>query len=123
MQLLGADRIDHGVRAVEDEKLMAYLAERRIPLGVCPSSNLTLGLYRSLAAHPFETLRKAGLPVSVNTDDPALLGLRLDQEYARCAAAFGWGDDELRAVARTSIEASFAAPELKRQLGAALAAW
>jgi adenosine deaminase len=123
VQLLGADRIDHGIRAVEDEKLMAFLAERRIPLGVCPSSNVTLGLYRTLADHPIEKLRRAGVPVSINTDDPALLGLRLENEYARCAEAFAWSDDEIRNIAQTSIAASFALPEVKRRLGTALAAW
>lgn len=120
---LGADRIDHGIRAVEDEKLVALLAERQIPLGVCPSSNLTLGLYRTLADHPIEKLRRAGVPVSINTDDPALLGLRLENEYARCAEAFHWSDDDIRDVARTSIAASFSSPHVKRKLETALAAW
>ncbi len=75
VELLGADRIDHGVRAIDDPAVVALLAERRIPLGICPSSNLTLGLYPSLAEHPIERLRRAGVPVSVNTDDPALLGV------------------------------------------------
>jgi adenosine deaminase len=123
VQLLGADRIDHGVRAIEDEKLVALLAERRIPLGVCPGSNLTLGLYPTLREHPIEKLRKAGVPVSVNTDDPALLGRRLDREYAACAEAFAWSDEEIRGVARTSIEASFASPDLKARLLEALSSW
>ena len=121
--LLGADRIDHGVRAIEDPALVALLAERGIPLGICPTSNLTLGVYSSMAEHPIERLRRAGVRVSINTDDPALLGATLEGEYALCQAAFGWGDDELRAVAATSIEASFASPAVKSRMREALSRW
>jgi adenosine deaminase len=123
VELLGADRIDHGVRAIDDPAVVALLAERRIPLGICPSSNLTLGLYPSLAAHPLERLRRAGVPVSVNTDDPALLGVSLVGEYESCAAAYHWSADDIRAVARTSIESSFASVPTKRDLLAELATW
>jgi adenosine deaminase len=123
IELLGADRIDHGVRAIEDPDLIALLAERRIALGVCPTSNTALGLYRSMAEHPLDRLRRAGVPVSVNTDDPCLLGITLLDEYARCVAAYGWSRDDLRAVARTSIEASFARPDTKAQLMSKLQAW
>jgi adenosine deaminase len=120
---LGADRIDHGVRAIEDPALMALLAEQRIPLGVCPTSNLTLGLYRTIESHPIDALRQAGVLVSVNTDDPALLGVALPDEYARCAAAFGWDHETLRALAGNSIEASFADDARKASLRGRLAEW
>ncbi|MGH8980540.1 MAG: adenosine deaminase, partial [Acidimicrobiales bacterium] len=68
------------------------------------------------AQHPIELLRSAGVPVSVNTDDPLLFGTSVDGEYAVCAAAFGWDQDVLAAVARTSIETCFAAPERVREL-------
>jgi adenosine deaminase len=123
IDLLGADRIDHGIRAIEDAALVETLARRRIPLGICPSSNVTLGLYPTLAQHPIEQLRRAGVPVSINTDDPALLGLKLEQEYDKCVAAFGWNDDELRGIAETSIEASFAPADIKLRLKQSLAAW
>jgi adenosine deaminase len=123
VELLGADRIDHGVRAIEDPAVVALLAERRIALGICPTSNVTLGVFPSLAGHPLDRLRRAGVPVSINTDDPALLGTRLEDEYASCAAAFGWSADDIRGVARTSIEASFADAATKQRLLAALAAW
>src|SRR5882672_11085005 len=108
IELLGADRIDHGVRAIEDPELVDLLVQRQIPLGVCPISNVTLGVYASLAAHPIDRLRRAGVPVSINTDDPALLGARLEDEYAGCAATFGWSAADVRGIAHTSIEASFA---------------
>ena len=104
---LRADRIDHGVRAIEDPSVVELLAKRSIPLGICPTSNITLGLYPSLAEHPIDRLRRAGVPVSINTDDPALLKLTIEEEYAGCAAAFSWSNDDVRGVARTSIEASF----------------
>jgi len=123
VELLGADRIDHGVRAIDDPAVVALLADRRIPLGICPSSNLTLGLYPSLAEHPIERLRHGGVAVSVNTDDPALLGVTLAGEYESCAAAFHWSADDVRSVARTSIESSFASASTKHDLLAELAAW
>lgn len=123
VELLGADRIDHGVRAMEDAALVALLADRQIPLGVCPTSNLVLGVYPSIEAHPIERLRAAGVRVSVNTDDPALLGASLVGEYSLCRQAFGWTDEVTRAVARTSIEASFANANVKTGLLEALARW
>jgi adenosine deaminase len=123
IELLGADRIDHGVRAIEDPALVELLARRGIPLGICPSSNLILGVYRSIGEHPVERLRQAGVAVSLNTDDPALLGASLEGEYAICQAAFGWTDEELRSVARTSIDASFANADVKHRLKEALNHW
>ena len=120
---LGADRIDHGVRAIEDRDLVARLADCRIPLGVCPTSNLALGLYARLEEHPIERLRKAGVAVSVNTDDPELLGTDLPTEYARCAATFDWDADSCREVAATSICACFADGDAKTDMLAKAAAW
>jgi adenosine deaminase len=123
IDLLGADRIDHGVRAIEDPRLVDQLAERRIPLGICPTSNVALGVYRSLEEHPIERLRQAGVLVSVNTDDPALLGTDLVREYSLCQQAFHWSEQDLRAVARTSIDASFAGDAVKLRLREALDRW
>jgi adenosine deaminase len=123
IELLQADRIDHGVRAIEDPGVVALLVDRRIPLGICPTSNLTLGVYPSMDRHPIEGLRRAGVAVSVNTDDPALLGTCLEHEYKRCCEQFAWSDDVLRAVARTAIDASFADDEVKTRLRDALNRW
>jgi adenosine deaminase len=123
VDLLGADRIDHGVRAIEDPALVQMLAERQIPLGACPTSNLVLGVYPSFQEHPIERLRQAGVRVSVNTDDPALLGASLVGEYALCRQAFGWTDAVTMAVARTSIESSFANEDVKLALLTQLRAW
>ncbi|WP_274534576.1 MULTISPECIES: adenosine deaminase family protein [Mesorhizobium] len=123
IELLGADRIDHGVRAIEDPDLVDLLAQRRIPLGICPVSNLALGVYPSLAQHPLDALRKAGVPVSINTDDPALLDTTLEASYAACAEAFAWDDETIRQLAATSVQASYADPAMKAGILADLAAW
>ncbi len=123
IELLGADRIDHGVRAIEDERVVALLVERGIALGICPTSNLTLKVYPSIAQHPIERLRRAGVRVSVNTDDPGLLQTNLPAEYHLACSGFGWTDDIVREVARTSIEASFADAETKARLKANLSKW
>jgi aminodeoxyfutalosine deaminase len=78
---LGAHRLRHGIRAVDDPDLLAELAERRIVLDVCPTSNLRTGLVPDLAAHPLPTLRDAGVLCSINTDDPVMFGTDLDREY------------------------------------------
>jgi adenosine deaminase len=107
LQFLHAERIDHGVRAVEDPKLVDVLAQTQVALNVCPGSNVKLGLYASRESHPLDVLRRAGVPVSINTDDPALMGLDLVEEYAATAQAYGWSDDVLGEMARASLAASF----------------
>ena len=116
MEFLLAERIDHGVRAIEEPDLVAELADRRIPLNVCPGSNIQLGHYPDRASHPLEALRRAGVPVSINTDDPALMRHSLVSEYAASAQTYGWDHAVLRELARTSIEASFCDDDLKRRL-------
>ncbi len=123
VNLLGADRIDHGVRAIEDAALVSMLADRQIPLGICPTSNLVLRVYPSIQEHPIEKLRAAGVRVSVNTDDPALLGASLVGEYALCRHTFGWTDEVTKSVAQTSIDASFANADVKAQLLKSLKDW
>jgi adenosine deaminase len=123
IELLCADRIDHGVRAIEDPSVVALLVDRRIALGVCPTSNLKLGVVPSIEQHPIERLRHAGVAVSLNTDDPALLDTSLEREYALCRDTFEWSDDDLWSVARTSIDASFANDDVKARLREALGRW
>src|SRR5438477_2787720 len=120
IDLLQADRIDHGVRAIEDPDLVRELADRSIPLGICPGSNVVLGLYPDRVSHPVEALRRAGVRISINTDDPSLIGTSLVSEYAETARAFGWDWDILRGLARTSIEASFCPDDIRRELLAEL---
>jgi adenosine deaminase len=119
----GTERLGHGIRVLDDPALVDEVRERRIPLEVCPSSNVALGLVPSFAAHPLPRLREAGLVVTLNTDIPAMVGTTLTREYERARAAFGWSDDVLAALARAGVDASFAPSALKERLRADIAAW
>ncbi|MFI9255839.1 adenosine deaminase [Streptomyces sp. NPDC053069] len=114
-----AERVGHGIRALEDPALIAELRTRRVPLEVCPSSNVLLGLVPSLAEHPLPRLVEAGVTVTVNTDGETALAA----EYQRAREIFGYGDAELADLARASVEGSFAPSELKAQLGAEIEQW
>jgi adenosine deaminase len=113
---LRAERIDHGVRAVEDPALVRELADRGMFLDVCPTSNVRLGVATSLADHPVERLRAAGVRVSLNTDDPLLFGTDIAREYCICAATFGWDQEDVVAIARASIDAAFCDDDRRAQL-------
>lgn len=101
------------MRAIEGPAMVERLRQRRIPLGVCPSSNLVLKVYATLDQHPIDALRRAGVPVSIDTDVPSLPGTTLPAQYAPCPSDFGWSDEVVREIAATSIEASFANDDLK----------
>ena len=122
LEFLLAERIDHGVRAAEDPELVAELVQRQIPLDVCPGSNVQLGHYADRATHPLDALRRAGVRVSINTDDPALMRHSLVSEYLEAGSAYGWDMSVVRDVARTSIQASFCNADLRRRLLTALEA-
>jgi adenosine deaminase len=115
LRLLGAERIDHGVRAIEDPALLAHLAEQQIPLTVCPLSNVKLRVFPSMAAHSFGALYRAGLNVTINSDDPAYFGGYLTDNYLACAEAFALGADDLRRIARNSFAASFLPAKRKQE--------
>jgi len=110
LDLLGAERIDHGVRCLEDEHLVARLAEQQTPLTVCPLSNVRLRVVRQLADHPLPRMLKAGLLVTVNSDDPAYFGGYVDDNYDAIATGLGLDDATLAELARNSVRASFLEP-------------
>ncbi|MCU1374739.1 MAG: adenosine deaminase [Actinomycetia bacterium] len=114
IDVLGADRLGHGVRAVEDPELMARLADEGIVCDVCPTSNVILGLYPSIEQHAVGRLLDAGVPVTLNTDDPLLFGAGLLDEYESVRRAFALDDEAVAAIARTSIAASGAPDGTKR---------
>jgi adenosine deaminase len=118
-----AERIGHGIRSLEDPELVARLRDERVPLEVCPSSNVILGLVPSLAAHPLPELVEAGLVVTVNTDIPAITGRTLSAEYAAVGDTFGCTDEELARFARAAVDASFAPPATKTRLHQGIASW
>ncbi|MBE1531725.1 adenosine deaminase [Actinomadura algeriensis] len=117
------ERLGHGIRVLDDPDLVAEVRERRVPLEVCPSSNVALGFVPSLADHPLPRLRDAGLLVTLNTDVPALIGTPLAAEYAHVRDAFGYDDRTLADLARTGVDASFAPPATKARLRAEINAW
>ena len=118
-----AERIGHGIRALDDPDLVAELRDRAIPLEVCPSSNVALGVAPTLAAHPFPKLRDAGLAVTLSTDIPNLLGITLSEEYQRIRDTFGYDDGALAELNHTAVDASFAPHETKAELHHATDAW
>ena len=120
IDLLSAERVDHGVRSIEDPRLVQTLIERGISLGICPRSNLTLGIYDGWDSHPLPALLEAGVIVTLNTDDPAPLGTTLVHDWSAAATAFGFGRAELVQFARNSITASFASDVVKLGLLAEL---
>ena len=104
---LGAERIGHGISAAQDERLMAHLAEHRIPLEVCPTSNVRTRAVPSLDEHPLPVLRAAGVPVTVNSDDPPMFGTTLDDEYAVAARLLDLDEAGVADLARDAVAASF----------------
>ncbi len=104
---LGVSRIDHGVRSLEDPLLVDRLRAERIPLTVCPLSNVKLRVVDSLAAHPLKRMLDAGLLVTVNSDDPAYFGGYVGENFAAVADALDLSDADLVRLARNSFEASF----------------
>jgi adenosine deaminase len=123
LDVLGADRILHGVRSVEDPALVAELAERGIPLDVCPTSNVLLDVVAEIGEHPLTRLLDAGVRCSINADDPILFGPDILAEYELCRTSLGMSDEQLAACAWTSIETTLAAEDVKAAARADIDAW
>jgi aminodeoxyfutalosine deaminase len=107
LEHLGAERIGHGIAAAQDPRLLAHLAEHRIPLEVCPTSNVRTRAVPSLDAHPLRTLVEAGVPVSVNSDDPPMFGTTLNDEYAVAARLLDLDAAGLAELSKAAVTASF----------------
>ena len=113
---LGVLRIDHGVRSIEDEALLARLAEMRVPLTVCPLSNIKLCVFDRMEDHSIKKLLDRGLCVTVNSDDPAYFGGYVNENYIAIQEALNLTRDDLYQLARNSFEATFLAPDEKEAL-------
>ena len=107
LDLLGAERIDHGIRSLEDPLLVTRLVDEQIPLTVCPLSNVRLRVVDSLERHPLPRMLEAGLLVTVNSDDPAYFGGYVDDTFAALRDRLGLTSDQRETLARNSIAASF----------------
>lgn len=123
LDALGAERIQHGVRSVEDAELVRELTERQIPLAVCPTSNLRLGVVESLDEHPLRELWAAGVQISINTDDPGFFGCDLVGEYEIAGRLLNLDRVGYARLAMNAIDGSFAPEELKREIRAEIATW
>jgi len=110
---LAAERIGHGLTAIEDRELMEELSTRQIPIEICLTSNLRTGCCAKLQDHPVRRCFDQGLMITLNSDDPAMFGSTLNQEYELAQKEFGFTDEHLRELARNSFEASFLPAEKK----------
>jgi adenosine deaminase len=117
VDVLGAQRIDHGLSLLQDEELVKRFAAERIPLTVCPTSNIVIAnRVATLAEHPFAAMRAAGLLATLNTDDPALTDLDLGREYRAVASAYGWSFQVMVSVAHDGVDACWLDDDGKREL-------
>jgi adenosine deaminase len=117
LNVLHAERVGHGVRSVEDPNLIEHLRQRQIPLEVCPTSNLCLGVYPSYEAHPIRWLWEEGLYVTVNSDDPPMFNTDLVQEYQVLVEELGFSAAELEKLSLNALRASFLTVEEKKAMG------
>jgi adenosine deaminase len=116
IEVLGVDRVGHGIRANEDRELVRALARQRIPLECCPTSNLATGVVKTWDAHPLGALHRAGVMVTVNTDDPAMFGTNLTEEWRVLSRHHGQSSAEVTQVGRRTIEAAFLGEAERREL-------
>src|SRR5437763_2909044 len=113
---LGAERIGHGIRAIEDPAVLDLLAERRVPLEVCPTSNLHTSTVPDYRSHPLPALLRRGIACTLNTDDPSISGIDLAHEYRVASEELGLSAAEIRRMQETAVEAAFLTPEERAEL-------
>jgi adenosine deaminase len=124
LRKLSPQRIGHGVRAIEDDKLIAHLVDTGVHLEVCPSSNVQIlgAVIPTYADHPVDAMLKRGLSLSINTDARTIAAINLTQEYERLRKTFGWSESELQACNRAALEAAFVDPRTRDLLRGRFAA-
>lgn len=116
LEFLRVKRIGHGVRAIEDSDVVKRLTDERVVLEVCPGSNTALGVYPVLRFHPVNLLRRAGVRLTLNSDDPPFFNTTLGKEYSSVAKTFGWSFEDQLEVTRTAIEAAFCDDATRQRL-------
>jgi len=114
VETVGAERIGHGLTAARDAGVLALLRERRIPLEVCPTSNVATGLLLNLGEHPLPRFLDAGLEVTLNSDDPAMFGTSLEREYVAAAEQFALSRERILRLCASGFRAAFLPEEEKR---------
>jgi len=120
---LGADRIGHGFRVLEDAALVEEVRERGIPLDVCPTSNVMTKVVPTIEEHPLPLLLEAGLHVTVNDDDPSMFSSHLTDEFAKLRHVFGSSDETLAGIALSGVRASFADDRTKVEVEREIRGW
>jgi adenosine deaminase len=123
LDLLGVERVDHGVRSMEDPGLVARLRDEQIALTVCPLSNVALRVVAALGDHLLPSMLDAGLLATVNSDDPAYFGGYVDDNLAAVRHVFGYDDARMAALARNSFDACFAPDADKQRWKAEVDSW
>jgi aminodeoxyfutalosine deaminase len=118
LRALGAERIGHGVRSIEDQALVSHLVAHQIPLEVCPLSNICLGFYPHLGLHPLPSLYQAGVPVSINSDDPPLFNATLNQNINTLYNQFHFSLDTIDEILLNGVRHSFLPEEQKTRMEA-----
>jgi adenosine deaminase len=116
IDLLDVQRIDHGARAIEEPALVGRLADVRMTLNMCPSSNVKLGIFPSLAQHPVGPMLAAGVPITINSDDCLAVGITLPGELGDVGASLGWTIDDVRAAQRRAVDVVFCDDKRTREL-------
>ena len=120
IEALSLDRIGHGVSAIEDTCILNEIVERQIGFEVCPSSNIYLGRFKSLAEHPIAQMIEAGCKVTIATDDPAYFHTSPAQEYIKIQDSFKLSDAQIRKISLNAIELAFCSNQIKNKLKAHL---
>jgi adenosine deaminase len=123
LEVAGSRRIGHGVRAVEDDALMAHLRDRRIPLEVCPTSNICLKVFPSLSEHSLPQLMEQGLVVTLNSDDPPLFNTTLTREYLVGQSTWGWTRESIRGLVLNAVDATLLPNAEKQEMRRSFEAW
>jgi adenosine deaminase len=116
LEVADSQRIGHGVRAIEDPKLIAHLREKQIPLEVCPTSNICLKVYPSISEHCLPQLLKEGLYITINSDDPPMFNTTLTNEFIQLEKHFGWDSELLEKLTMNAIRASLLTDSRKQEM-------
>jgi len=116
VELLGAERIGHGLTAIRDPQVMALLRERQVPLEVCPTSNVATGLLADFRDHPLPKFLEAGLSVTLNSDDPAMFGTSLENEFLEAASCFHLSRETITALCVNAVNVSFLGRDEQQRL-------
>ncbi len=122
LTLLGAERVGHGTSSVQDPRLLDHLAEHRIPLEVCPTSNVATRVVERIEDHPIRAMVDAGVVVTINSDDPPMFGTTLNREYEVAAELLDLDEAGVADLALAAVDASFAPDDVKAALRAEIAA-